>query len=76
MKSILTNDEVKRVRKLCFENPAKACAVAQIIADTCGLVSCSTFAEVKSKKVRAVQYKADRLNGVTIDNRRFVSINQ
>jgi hypothetical protein len=76
MKQQFTQQEIERTQQLCFNNPAKACAVAQLIADTCQVVSCATYAEIKGKSPRAVQYKAETLTGIEIENRRFVSVNQ
>ena len=73
---MLTDVEIKKIRKLCFNNPVKSCAIAQLIIDTCGIVSCKTLAEYKKKSIRTIQYQADKLNGVTIENRKFISINQ
>lgn len=76
MKSILSEHEIKRTQELCFANPAKACAIAQVIADTCQVVSCATYAEVNGKSHRTVQYQAAELTGIAIEKRKFISINQ
>ena len=76
MKSILSEQEIKRTQELCFANPEKACAVAQVIADTCQLVSCATYAAANGKSPRAVQYHAAELTGIEIEKRKFISINQ
>lgn len=76
MKELLTQTEIERTRQLCFTSPAKACAIAQLIADTCQVVSCATYAGLKGKSPRAVQYNATRLTGIEIENRRFISVNQ
>jgi hypothetical protein len=76
MKYLLTQEEIKRTQQLCFNNPAKACAIAQIIIDTCQVVSCSTYAEITGKSKRTVQYQSKNLNGVSVEGRRFLSLNQ
>lgn len=72
----LTQIEIDKTMKLCFDNPIKACAIAQIIIDTVGVVNCSTYALLKGKSKRSVQYNVDNLNGVNIENRKFPAINQ
>ena len=69
---ILTKIEIQKTQQLCFANPAKACAVAQIITDTCGLVSCATFAQIKGKSPRTIQYQAEKLPGIKIEKRKFI----
>lgn len=76
MNQILTYDEIKKIQNMCFSNPTKSCAIAQIIIDTCQIISCKTFSEIKRKKKRATLYKADKLTGITIENRKFLSLNQ
>ena len=73
---ILTKIEIQKTQQLCFVNPAKACAIAQIITDTCGLVSCATFAQIKCKSPRTIQYQAENFTGIEIEGRKFISINQ
>lgn len=72
----LTDVEIEEVREFCFSNPAKACALAQEIINTCQVVSCKTYAEINGKSKRTILYDADNLNGVIIDNRKFISICQ
>ena len=75
MKQQLTTDEIRKIQNLCFENPAKSCAIAQIILDTCQVVSCSTYAQIIGKSKRTVQYQANDMTGVSIYGRKFLSIN-
>lgn len=72
----LTQQELNKTMNLCFNDPAKACAIAQTIINTVGVVSCSTYAEIKGKSKRNIQYAANNLNGVTIEGRKFPAINQ
>lgn len=76
MNKELTEIEKQKIRNLCVSNPAKACAYAQEIIDTCGIMSCNTFGKLKGKAPRTVQYQAQRLTGLTIEKRKFVSLNQ
>lgn len=76
MNQLLTNQEIEKIQNLCFSNPAKSCAIVQIIIDTCQIVSASTFAELKGKKKRATLYKAKNLTGITIEKRKYLSLNQ
>lgn len=76
MNQLLTDTEKSKIQNLCFENPAKDCAVAQEIIDTCGVVSCSTYSVLKGGSKRAVQYKSEKLIGLKIEARKFISINQ
>ena len=54
MNQLLTEEETKKIRKLCFSNPAKACAIAQVIIDTCQVINCSTYAAIKNKGKRTI----------------------
>lgn len=76
MNQELTTKEINRIQDICFDNPARACAVAQIIIDTCQVVSCADFAQIKGKSKRTINYKAHNLTGLRIKNRYFISINQ
>lgn len=76
MKQQLTEAEIKKMQNICFSNPLKACAIAQLIADTCQIVSCTTYSKIAGKSKRTINYQADKLIGVTIENRRYISINQ
>ena len=64
----LTDAEIKKIHKLCFANPAKACALAQEIIDTVGVVSCRTYADFKNKSTRTVQYQAPKIVNIKIEN--------
>ena len=75
MNQNLTDKEIDKIQKLCFENPAKACAFAQTIIDTCQVVSCSTYSKLKGKSKRTIQYQSGNFAGLTIENRKFLSIN-
>ena len=72
MNQKLTPQEINKIQNLCFENPAKACAIAQIIIDTCQVASCSTVASIKRKSKRTIQYQAKRITGIKIENRKFI----
>lgn len=72
----LSDTEKEKIFKLCLENPDKACAIAQEIIDSCQLMSCRTYAVLKDKSPRTVQYKAEKLRGISIEKRRFVSLIQ
>lgn len=76
MNKELTEKEKENIRNICFTNPAKACAIAQEIINTCQVVSCATFASVNSKAPRTVQYQAKKLTGLDLPDRRYISINQ
>ena len=75
MNQKLTPEEIRKIQNLCFNNPTMACAVAQLILDTCQVVSCSTYAQLRNKSKRTVQYQAKTMNGISIENRKFISIN-
>jgi len=72
----LTMEEIEKLRNICFLNPAKGCVIAQEIIDTCQIVSCSTYSELTGKSKRTINYKADKLIGVEIEGRKFISVNQ
>lgn len=76
MKQQLTQKEIERTQRLCFSNPAKACAVAQAIIDTCQIISCATYAKVEKMSPRTIQYKAKKMIGISVEDRTFVSIVQ
>ncbi|ANS04892.1 hypothetical protein [uncultured Mediterranean phage] len=76
MRQQLTQAEIEKLQSLCFSNPAKACAVAQLIVNTCQVVSCSTYSGLKGKSKRTINYQSDKLTGIKIDGRNFVSVNQ
>lgn len=76
MNKQLTDIEKEKIRNLCFANPAKACAFAQEIIDTCQVMSCATYASVKGKAPRTVQYQAGKLTGINIEQRRYIALNQ
>lgn len=73
---VLTDSEIKQIQDICFNDPVRACAIAQIIADTCQLVSCSVYAELEGKSTRTIQHQAKDLVGLTIENRKFISLIQ
>jgi hypothetical protein len=75
MNQYLTQSEIEKIQNLCFKNPVKACAIAQVIINTCQVVSCSTYARLKGKSKRTVQYKAKNLNKISIETRNFISLN-
>jgi len=75
MNQKLTPAEIEKIQNICFENPAKACAIAQVIINTCQIVSCFTYARLKEKKKRTVLYQSSKLLGVLIEGRKFLSLN-
>lgn len=76
MKQQLTEEEIEKIQNVCFSNPVKSCAIAQLIIDTCQVVSCATFAKVKNKSKRTINYCSQNLAGVEIEGRKYISINQ
>ena len=76
MNKELTNEEIRKIQNLCFENPVKSLAVTQLILDTCQVMSCSTYAKMKNKSKRTIQYRADKMSGIVIEERKFVSLIQ
>jgi len=74
--SLMSQAMTEKVMELCFTNPVQACALAQAIIDTCQVMSCATYASLKGKSKRAVLYSAQKLTGVEIEGRKFVSFNQ
>ena len=75
MNEKLTQAEITKIQNICFENPAKACAIAQVIINTCQIVSCATYARLKEKKKRTVLYQSQEITGISIEDRRFLSLN-
>lgn len=76
MNQNLTEQERQKLFKLCIENPSKACSIAQQIIDNCQIMSISTFASIKNKSKRTIQYNSDKLTGITIEKRRFICLVQ
>lgn len=76
MSQQITDKEIEKIRSACFENPSKMCAVAQIIVDTCQIVSAKTLSEIKGKHRNTILQQKDNLAGITIENRKFISLNQ
>lgn len=76
MKQELTNKEIKKIQNLCFDNSAKSCAIAQLILDTCQVVSVKTYSELKGKHRNTILQQKEKLTGVEIENRKFISLNQ
>lgn len=76
MNKQLTAEETEKIRKLCFANPAKACAVAQEIIDTCQVVSCATYAGIVGRSTRTIQTQATKLVGIELPDRNYISVNQ
>lgn len=76
MNKELTNEEISKAQNLCFENPVKSLAVAQLILDTCQVMSCSTYAKMKNKSKRTIQYRAGKMSGIVIEERKFISLIQ
>ena len=75
-KQTLTDKEIREIKELCFSNPVKACAKAQIIIDTLQVKSCPTYAEITEKSPRHIQYIAESLLGINIEKRKFISLIQ
>ena len=75
-KQTLTDKEIREIKELCFSNPVKACATAQIILDTCQVISCAEYARVTGKSKRHIQYIAESLLGINIEKRKFISLIQ
>ena len=73
MNEILTQQQKTKIRQACFDNPLKMCAIAQVIIDTCQIVSTSTYAELKSKHRNSVLHQKEKLIGIEIENRKFIS---
>ena len=73
MKQQLTTYEIEKLKSICFSNPAKACAIAQQIIDTCQIISCSTFSNLSGKAKRTINYKAEKMIGIKIEERKFPS---
>ena len=76
MNQQLTEKEIEKIRNACFDNPVKMCAIAQVIIDTCQIVSSNTYADLKGKHRNTILKQKDKLTGITIANRKFISINQ
>jgi hypothetical protein len=76
MNQELTKTEIDEIKELCFQNPVKACAVAQKIIDVCGMVSCNGYAKLSNKSTRHIQYISETLVGINIENRKYISLNQ
>jgi hypothetical protein len=73
---ILTEVEIEKIRILCFNNTEKACAIAQEIINTCQIISCRKFAEIRKKSVRTIQFQSKKLIGIVIAGRKYPSLNQ
>jgi hypothetical protein len=54
----------------------KACALAQVVIDTCQVISCSSYAALEGKSKRTILYQAPTMTGLEIDNRKFISLVQ
>ena len=76
MNQQLTEKEISKIQNACFENPAKMCAVAQVVVDTCQVVSINTYSKLKGKHRNTILQQKDKLTGVEIEDRKFISINQ
>ena len=72
MSEQLTEKERKKIQEMCFQNPVKSCAIAQTIIDACQMVSCSTFAELKGKGKRTINYQASKLIGIKVEGRKYL----
>jgi hypothetical protein len=76
MNQLLTDKEVDRIRKMCFNNPEKICAIAQEMINTCQIVSVNTFAELKGKHRNTILQQKDKFIGIEIEGRKYVSVSQ
>ena len=76
MNQQLTEKEISRIKDSCFKNTSKMCAVAQVIVDTCQVVSVNTFADLNGKHRNTILGQKDRLTGITVDGRKFISVVQ
>lgn len=74
MKQQLTETEISKIQNMCFENPRKSCAIAQLILDTCQIVSCSTYARLHKKSKRTVLYQSKHMTGVNVEDRKFIAL--
>lgn len=72
----LTTLEIEKIQNVCFSNPSRACAIAQLIIDTCQIVSCSVYSDLKGKSKRTINYQARKLVGIKIEERKFISLVQ
>ena len=76
MNQQLTEKEISKIKNACFKNTPKMCAVAQVIIDTCQVVSVNTFADLNGKHRNTILGQKDRLTGVVVDGRKFISVTQ
>jgi hypothetical protein len=74
MKQQLTPTEIRKIQNICFQNPVRACTVAQVILDTCQVVSCSTYARLHKKSKRTVLYQSKHMTGVNVEDRKFIAL--
>ena len=76
MNETLTQTEINKIRNKCFENPAKMCAVAQEIIDTCQIITIATYAKNGNKHRNTILQQKEKLTGIEIENRKYISLNQ
>jgi len=76
MKQQLTDKEIEKIKNMCFTDPSKSCAIAQLIIDYCQVVSCSTFSGLTGKSKRTINYQAKNLIGIKVEDRKYISVNQ
>ena len=76
MNQRLTESEIRKIRDKCFENSSKMCAVAQIIIDTCQIVSVKQYSKLKGKHRNTILKQKDKMIGIEIEGRKFVSFVQ
>jgi hypothetical protein len=76
LKTMLSQKEKNKIIELCINNPQKSCAIVQTFIDSLQLMPCSTFAELKGKSKRTILYQSDKLTGISIDNRKFLTLIQ
>lgn len=72
MKEQLTDAEIKKIQNMCFHNPVKACAIAQTIIDVCQIISCASFSKLTGKSKRTINYQAENLIGIKIEDRKYL----
>ena len=76
MNQQLTLKEISKIKNACFKDTSKMCAIAQVIIDTCQIVSANTFADLNGKHRNTILGQKDRLTGVVVDGRKFISVTQ
>lgn len=76
MKQSLTKQETNKIQQMCFDDPSKMCAIAQLIIDVCQVVSVTTYSELKGKHRNTIIQQKNKLTGLKIEQRKYISLNQ